>query len=99
MRRSLGLDVLACPRCGGRLKFIALVDDPAVIGRVLKHLGLPTEVPEASPARAPPLHLLLDAPMTQIAHDQTRRRRPRLTRPPSDQSARPLCVSTLASGL
>lgn len=46
------------------------VDDPAVIGRVLKHLGLPTEVPEASPARAPPLHLLLDAPMTQIAYDQ-----------------------------
>ena len=35
MRRNLGLDVLACPGCGGRLKLIALIDDPAVIRRVL----------------------------------------------------------------
>jgi CTP:molybdopterin cytidylyltransferase MocA len=55
MRRSLGLDVLACPRCGGRLTLIALIDEPAVVRRVLQHLGLPTEVPEARPARAPPL--------------------------------------------
>ena len=54
MRRSLGLDVTACPRCGGRLQLIALIDDPAVIHRVLGHLGLPTEVPEARPTRAPP---------------------------------------------
>ena len=60
MRRSLGLDVLACPRCGGRLVLIALLDDPAVIRRILEHLGLPTEIPEARPARAPPL--LDDAP-------------------------------------
>ena len=54
MRRSLGLDVTVCPRCGGPLQLIALSDDPAVIHRVLRHLGLPTEVPEARPARAPP---------------------------------------------
>jgi len=36
MRRSLGLDVLACPRCGGRLTLIALIEDPAVIARVLR---------------------------------------------------------------
>ena len=30
MRRSLGLDVLACPRCAGRLR---LIDNPAVIRR------------------------------------------------------------------
>ena len=53
--RSLGLDVLACPHCGGRLTLIALIDDPGVVRRVLQHLGLPTEVPEARPARAPPL--------------------------------------------
>ena len=35
MHRSLGLDVLACPRCGGRLRLIALIDDRAVIARVL----------------------------------------------------------------
>ena len=55
MRRSLGLDVLACPRCGGRLQLVALNDDPAVVGRVLQHLGLPTEVPDAWLTRPPPL--------------------------------------------
>ena len=70
MRRSLGLDVLACPRCGGRLALIALIEDPAVIARVLRHLGLPTNSPEAQPARAPPLHLVVDAPPTEVAGAQ-----------------------------
>ena len=70
MRRSPGLDVLACPRCGGRLTLIALIEDPAVIVRVLRHLGLPTDIPEAQPARAPPLHLVDDAPQTEVAGDQ-----------------------------
>ena len=72
MRRSLGLDVLACPRCGGRLTLIALIEDPAVIARVLRHLGLPTAMPEAQTARAPPLHLVVDAPLTEVAGDQIR---------------------------
>ena len=54
MRRSLGLDVLACPRCGGRLRLIAVIDDPAVVARILRHVGLPTEVPGTRPARGPP---------------------------------------------
>ena len=37
-------------RCGGRLTLIALIEDPAVIERILRHLGLPTEMPEACPA-------------------------------------------------
>ena len=55
MRRSFGLDVLACPRCGGRLRLIALIEEAAVIERILRHLGLPTEIPAPHPARAPPL--------------------------------------------
>jgi len=47
--------VLACPRCGGRLRLIALLEEAAVIGRILRHLGLPTDVPVARRARAPPL--------------------------------------------
>ncbi len=54
MRRSLALDVLACPRCGGRLRLIAVVDHPAVVARILGHLALPTEVPGTRPARGPP---------------------------------------------
>ena len=48
---------------------IALIDDAAVIQRILRHLGLPTEMPEARLARAPPVHLLLDASVTQVAHE------------------------------
>jgi hypothetical protein len=56
MQRSFGVDVLLYPRCGDRLELVALIQDPTVIARILKHLGLPTEVPTARPARPPPLH-------------------------------------------
>jgi len=55
MRRSFGFDVLACPRCGGRLELIASIEDPRVIRRILNHLGLPADVPATRPARSPPL--------------------------------------------
>ena len=55
MARTFGLDVLACPRCGGRLRLVALIEEAAVIDRILRHLGLPTETPAPCPARAPPL--------------------------------------------
>jgi hypothetical protein len=55
MRRTFGIDTLACPRCGGRLRWIALIDEASVIERILRHLRLPTEVPTPRPARAPPL--------------------------------------------
>ncbi len=54
MRRTFGVDVLACPRCGGRLRLVALIEQASVIQRILRHLGLPTDVPEPRPARAPP---------------------------------------------
>lgn len=53
-RRTFGVDVLACPRCGGCLRLIALIEDAAVIGRILRHLGLPEMIPSPRPARAPP---------------------------------------------
>ena len=43
------------PRCGGRLRLIALIEDAAVIDRILRHLGVPTEIPAPRPARAPPI--------------------------------------------
>jgi Putative transposase/Transposase zinc-binding domain len=54
MQRTFGLDVLACPGCGGRLRLIALIEQRAVVTRILAHLGLPTELPVARPARPPP---------------------------------------------
>jgi hypothetical protein len=46
---------LNCPSCGGRLCLIALIEEAAVIDRILRHLGLPMDVPVPHPARAPPL--------------------------------------------
>lgn len=54
MARTFGLDVLACPRCGGHLRLIGLIEEAAVIDRILQHLGVPTEIPAPRPARAPP---------------------------------------------
>jgi hypothetical protein len=55
MKRTFGFDVLDCPRCGGRLRLVALIEEAAVIGRILGHLGLATDLPVVGPARAPPL--------------------------------------------
>jgi hypothetical protein len=65
MQRSFGFDVLACPRCGGRLRLIALIEEARVIRRILGHLGLPTEVPTARPSRAPPM------PFDSVANGDT----------------------------
>ena len=54
MRRAFQLDVLACPRCGGRMRLIATIEDPRVIRQILAHLGLPTEGPDPCPSRPPP---------------------------------------------
>jgi len=55
MRRVFELDVLACPRCGGRMSVIATIEAGNVMSKILSHLGLPTEPPNPLPARPPPL--------------------------------------------
>src|SRR5712692_8440788 len=52
MRRVFDLDVLACPRGGGRLRVIATVQDPAVVRAILAHLA--RSVALAPPGPAPP---------------------------------------------
>ena len=42
-------------QCGGRLKIIAAIEEPAVISRILTHLGLPARAPPRAPARRPEL--------------------------------------------
>jgi hypothetical protein len=36
LARTFGFDVLACPRCGGRLRLMALIQEAAVIERILR---------------------------------------------------------------
>ena len=50
MQRAFEADVLSCPRCGGRMTVLATIEDPAVIQRILTHLGLSVEAGEALPA-------------------------------------------------
>ena len=52
MHRAFAIDVLACPHCGGRLRLIATLHDPAVIRKLLAHLALSRSGP--SPGPAPP---------------------------------------------
>ncbi len=53
LRRTFEIDVLACPDCGDRLRLLATIHDPAVIEKILCHLGLPLDPPRPAPARAP----------------------------------------------
>jgi len=54
MQRSFGTDVLACRRCGGRMRLLATIKDPKAIRKILSHLGLSSELPRPLPARPPP---------------------------------------------
>jgi hypothetical protein len=54
MRRAFDTDVLACPRCGGRMILLATIEDPVVIGRILTHLGLSLDTGDPLPERGPP---------------------------------------------
>ncbi len=54
MQRVLGIDVLESPKREGRAHITAFTEDPAVIRRILTHLGLPTASPPLAPARGPP---------------------------------------------
>ena len=49
-RCSFDFDVERCG-CGGKLRIIAAIEEPAVIERILTHLGLSAQPPPRTPAR------------------------------------------------
>ena len=58
LRRVLHLDALACPRCStagesAPMVVLAFLTDPEVVGKILRHLGLPCSAPFVAPARSP----------------------------------------------
>lgn len=62
-----GVDGLACPRIGGRLRLVALIAQASVMRRILRHLGLSPDLPEPRPARAPPRPLTVtDGPVQNV---------------------------------
>ena len=48
LKRTFGFDVLACPRCDGRLRLLAMVTETHEVSRYLRALGEPTDVPARS---------------------------------------------------
>jgi len=55
LRRVFEIDILHGTRCGGRMRFVAAIDDPEVVRRILGYLGLPTSIAPPLPARSPPV--------------------------------------------
>jgi len=51
LKRVFDIDLEHCPQCGGEFRIIAAIEEPAVVVRILTHLGLPARAPPRSPAR------------------------------------------------
>jgi hypothetical protein len=51
LKRVFDIDIERCPQCGGNLKIIAAIEEPALIERILTHLGLSAQPPPRTPAR------------------------------------------------
>jgi len=51
LKRVFEFELEHCPQCGGEFRIIAAIEEPAVIVRILTHLGLPARAPPRSPAR------------------------------------------------
>src|SRR5436309_7091449 len=56
MRRAFEIDVLACPRCGGRLRLIATVEDPDAIRAILAAVAASQEFAGRAPPFGPALN-------------------------------------------
>jgi hypothetical protein len=48
LRRVFAVDVLECPRCGGRMRLIAVIHPPEATQAILECLGLPSRAPPTS---------------------------------------------------
>src|SRR5262245_38562594 len=49
MKRDWAIDVLQCPRCGGRMRMLAAIHSPETALRILDWLGLPSRAPSVAP--------------------------------------------------
>ena len=54
LARTFNLHLETCSLCGGKMKVVAAVTDPASVRRYLQGVGLPAATPTLAPARAPP---------------------------------------------
>ena len=69
IRKVYEVDPLVCPKCGAHMRVIALIEDPAVIERILSWLGLwePTRASGPAPPADRPSLPLTYHPVPDIA--------------------------------
>ncbi len=64
LKRVFGIDITTCQHCGGAMRVIACIEDPAVIRAILAHLDkkrkTATSVRALPEGRAPPQQDLFD---------------------------------------
>ena len=53
MKRVFKIDILTCEHCGGAVKVIASIEDPAVIKKILDHLARRAEAATQSSDPSP----------------------------------------------
>jgi hypothetical protein len=53
MKRTFGFNVLRCPRCSRKMRVISTIIEPAVIRKMLEHLGVRASPLPRAPARDP----------------------------------------------
>ena len=74
LKRVFNIDIETCERCGGHVKVIASIEDPAIIEHILKHLKQKAAAIQQSdcciqpPERAPPKSGLFDPYQTCLYH-------------------------------
>ena len=72
LKRVFNIDIEVCEHCGGHVKVIASIEDPAVIEPILKHLKQKaantdtTNLHRLPPERAPPQGGLFDPSQTRL---------------------------------
>ena len=54
LKRVFNIDISQCPRCSGKMKILAAIEDPKVIRKILDHLGIPSSPPKLGSSRGPP---------------------------------------------
>jgi hypothetical protein len=65
IQKIYGLDPLTCPKCQGRMRIIAFIENQQVIKKILTHLGLYL-VRSRPPPRAPPKDFWFESPYSQV---------------------------------
>jgi hypothetical protein len=55
LKRVFNIDIETCSECGGDVRIIASIEDPAMINKILVHLDEKAATTRLPPCRAPPV--------------------------------------------